>query len=181
MITENGKVRILAGRYPLLPQGLYEYCQEKWYLVSNSADTRTKKDLLKTGLLPEDAWVVFGDVICYRGVDVTQTADRSVRFDFILECVAEMEHDFTLWMHIFPDDINLLEDGIRTRGYVSDDHSPEMPTSTWKVGNIYTHTRFIYQKETGIPNSVFGCRQRKGMHWFGCIQTTKRTARILDG
>lgn len=147
MFTETGKMRVLAGRYPLLLQGLYDFARQMGWLVSNTADSHPKDDIFKSGLLAEDEWEVFGGVICYKGVTITQVADGGTQFDFSFECVAESNHDFMLWMHIYPDDINLLSEDRRSDGYVHDVYPLAIPIDTWRVGEKFTDSHVVYLPE----------------------------------
>lgn len=147
MIDQSTGTRVLAGRYPLLPQALYDYCRQNGYLISNIANTKVEKTWLTQGVLNVDEWIDLGEKIRYKGVNIATASDGRTQFEFVFDCLEKLEQDYSLWMHLVVDDINTLSDAQRPPGYINCDHRMEIPTDTWQSGIEYRHVYALNLKK----------------------------------
>lgn len=147
IISEDGRKIVLAGRYPLLPGKIYEFFRDRGYLSGKKNDTIVHGKFVKSGLLDKSDYVVFGDKIRYKGVDIIRQDDGVTRFDFIFDCMGEMDKNYIMWMHLNVDDINTIDEGMRSWGYINCDHLLDVTTDTWEVGREYIHSYYKEMKD----------------------------------
>jgi len=108
-------------------------------------------------LVPNRQDVLFGDVVRFIGYEIQTLEDDQVQVDLYFQAVAQMDADYTVWLHahVHQEDIALLPPERQQYGAANLDHHTSPPTSRWIEGVIY-RDRTVRELAAGEYHFIFG-------------------------
>jgi len=108
-------------------------------------------------LVPNRQDVPLGDVVRFVGYEIQTLEDDQVQMDFYFQAVAQMDADYTVWLHAYvhKEDIALLPPERQQYGAANLDHHTSPPTSRWVEGVIY-RDRTVRELAAGEYHFIFG-------------------------